>query len=106
MIKKIRNICLVLLMSQGMISMSALKIGDPAPEFQLQDETGTLRSLNDFNGKRIAFYFYPKNNTPGCTKEACGLRDGYAELTKNNIVVVGASYGSTKSNKEFKERYS
>src|SRR3990172_152220 len=57
-----------------------LKVGDSAPSFQLKDETGKMRTLAEFRGKKVVLYFYPKDNTPGCTKEACSLRDGYSIL--------------------------
>jgi len=83
----------------------SLKIGDLAPDFKLKDENGTFRSLNEFQGKKIALYFYPKDDTPGCTKQACSLRDAYDDLQKANIIILGISYDSPESHRTFKEKY-
>ena len=82
-----------------------LKIGDPAPGFSLPDETGKLRQLSEFKGKKIALYFYPKDNTPGCTSQACSFRDGYQQLQDAGIVVLGVSYDSPESHRQFKEKH-
>lgn len=81
--------------------MSMLKPGDKAPEFSGKDQNGTPISLSDFMGKKLILYFYPKDNTPGCTAEACSLRDGYEELTKLGFDVVGVSADSEKSHQGF-----
>ncbi len=81
-----------------------VKVGDAAPVFTLPDETGTPRSLTEFKGKKIVLYFYPKDGTPGCTKEACGLRDSFDQFKQHDIVVIGVSYDSPESHKNFKEQ--
>ena len=81
-----------------------VKIGDKAPNFTLLDESGNPRSLASF-GNTVVVYFYPKDETPGCTSEACSLRDGYAQLQKNNITIVGISYDSPESHAAFKKNH-
>lgn len=88
----------------GCKSSKKINIGEVAPEFTLLDDEGNLRSLAEFKGKKVVLYFYPKDNTPGCTKEACSLRDSFDEFKKHNIVVLGVSYDSVKSHKKFKEK--
>lgn len=83
----------------------SVKIGDFAPGFQLMDDSGKIRSLKEFRGSKVAIYFYPKDDTPGCTKQACSLRDGYQELKNANIVILGISHDSPESHKKFKEKY-
>lgn len=75
----------------------ALNIGDKAPEILGTDENGKEIKLSDFKGKKLALYFYPKDNTSGCTAEACSLRDGYEELQKAGYEIVGVSKDSAKS---------
>ena len=69
------------------IMVKKLKQGDKAPDFKLKNTNGKIRSLRNFKGKTLVLYFYPKDNTPGCTKQACSLRDGYVELKKKRIVI-------------------
>ena len=76
-----------------------------APEFSLKNEEGKAVSLSDFKGKFLALYFYPKDMTPGCTTEACNLRDNYNQLKKQNIEVIGISMDNQKSHKKFKEKH-
>ena len=83
----------------------ALKVGDKAPEFDLKDSFEKTVSLKDFQGKRIILYFYPKDNTPGCTKEACNFKENWDLLQKNNIVVIGISKDNANSHKKFIEKY-
>ncbi len=78
---------------------------NPAPDFELLDETGTPRRLSDYRGKPVVLYFYPKDDTPGCTKEACGFRDDYSEYAKAGVVILGISPDSPKSHAKFKEKY-
>ncbi len=78
---------------------------NPAPDFELLDETGTLRRLSDYRGKPVVLYFYPKDDTPGCTKEACSFRDDYSEYDKAGVVILGVSPDSPKSHAKFKEKY-
>ncbi len=68
-----------------------LEQGEKAPDFSAKDQQGNTVSLSDYKGKRIVLYFYPKDNTPGCTKEACNLRDNYEELISQGFVVLGVS---------------
>lgn len=81
--------------------MSALKIGDKAPDFSANDQQGNPVSLSTLLGKRIVLYFYPKDNTPGCTAEACSMRDGKSELEKMGFTILGVSPDSEKSHQNF-----
>jgi thioredoxin-dependent peroxiredoxin len=78
-----------------------LQAGDKAPEFEGKDQNGNLIKLSDFAGKKIVLYFYPKDNTPGCTAQACNLRDNYDALQKQGYVVIGVSTDSEKSHQNF-----
>jgi thioredoxin-dependent peroxiredoxin len=82
-----------------------LKIGDPAPQFSLPDAEGHLVNLADFLGKTVVIYFYPRDNTPGCTKEACGFRDRYAEFEAKNTVILGISTDDAKSHAKFIKKF-
>jgi thioredoxin-dependent peroxiredoxin len=77
-----------------------------APDFSLQDETNTLRRLSDFRGRSVILYFYPKDDTPGCTAEACNFRDDYSAFMDSDVVILGVSPDSAQSHKKFKEKYS
>lgn len=79
--------------------------GNPAPEFTLQDETGTPRSLSDYRGKQVVLYFYPKDDTPGCTKEACSFRDDYSAYGEVGAVILGVSPDTPWSHAKFKSKY-
>lgn len=79
----------------------SLKVGDKAPIFEGKDQNGNPISLNDFQGKKVVLYFYPKDNTPGCTAQSCNLRDNYQALLDNNYAVVGVSADSEKSHQNF-----
>ena len=81
--------------------MSQLKIGDQAPDFNSIDQDGNPVRLKDFKGHKLILYFYPKDNTPGCTAEACNLRDNYAELLKKGYKIIGVSADDEKSHKNF-----
>lgn len=84
-----------------------LKEGSKAPEFSAKNEDGKTISLNDFKGKKhVILYFYPKDDTPGCTKEACGFRDDIKKIEKENAVILGVSRDSPASHKKFIEKYS
>lgn len=76
-----------------------------APEFTLLDETGTSRKLSDYRGKDVVLYFYPKDDTPGCTTEACAFRDDYSDYEKAGVVILGVSADSPKSHAKFKQKY-
>ena len=79
--------------------------GIPAPEFELPDDTGALRKLSDFRGQNVVLYFYPADDTSGCTKEACNFRDDYSAYEKANIVILGVSPDDVKSHVNFKNKY-
>ncbi|MBR6800339.1 MAG: thioredoxin-dependent thiol peroxidase [Eubacteriaceae bacterium] len=83
-----------------------LNTGDKAPQFTLMDKDGNMVSLSDFEGKKVVLYFYPKDNTSGCTKQACGFRDNFSEFEKYNAVVIGISKDSVKSHHNFAEKHS
>ncbi len=85
--------------------MTKLKEGDKAPDFKGKDQDGNLISLDDFKGHKLVLYFYPKDSTPGCTSQACNLRDNYDLLLKNGYKVLGVSADSEKSHKKFIEKY-
>lgn len=76
-----------------------------APDFELQDQNGKIHKLSDYKGSRVLVYFYPKDDTPGCTKEACSIRDAYADFSKLNLVIIGISADSVESHKKFAEKY-
>lgn len=82
-----------------------LSIGQPAPNFTSKDQNGNPISLSDFKGKKVVLYFYPKDNTPGCTAESCNLRDNYTELQEQGYVVLGVSSDDEKSHRKFIEKY-
>ena len=79
--------------------------GISAPSFSLPDETGNLRRLDDFRGHFLVLYFYPADDTPGCTKEACNFRDDYSAYEKAGVTILGVSPDSSKSHTKFKEKY-
>ncbi|HMI01087.1 MAG TPA: thioredoxin-dependent thiol peroxidase [Pedobacter sp.] len=86
--------------------MSELKEGQKAPDFTSKDQNGNTVSLNQFAGKKVVLYFYPKDDTPGCTAEACDFRDNYHGLTAQGIVVLGVSVDDEKSHKKFVAKHS
>ena len=79
--------------------------GIPAPEFEMLDDTNTLRKLSDYRGRNVVLYFYPKDDTPGCTKEACNFRDDYSAYEKAGVVILGVSPDSVKSHAKFKQKF-
>lgn len=83
-----------------------IKVGDIAPDFELTDQFNDTHKLSDYRGKKVILYFYPKDNTPGCTTEACGFRDNYSTFRQNGIVILGVSADSTESHAKFQEKYS
>ncbi len=85
--------------------MTTLKVGDKAPEFKLAGDDGGTHSLKEFRGKKIVLFFYPKDDTSGCTKEACSFRDNYATIKKKDAVVLGISGDSVESHKKFISKY-
>ncbi|MBS1589524.1 MAG: thioredoxin-dependent thiol peroxidase [Bacteroidetes bacterium] len=84
----------------------ALKKGMKAPTFSVSDQDGNLVSLSDFLGKKVVLYFYPKDNTPTCTEQACNLRDNIAQLKKAGITVLGISVDSVRKHKNFEQKFS
>ena len=86
--------------------MSDLKVGDPAPDFTGQNQKGETVSLSDFKGSKVILYFYPKDDTPGCTKEACNLRDHYQDLVDKGYEVIGVSIDDVTSHDKFANKYS
>ena len=86
--------------------MTMLNIGDKAPNFTLLDKNGNSVSLSDFLGKKVVLYFYPKDNTPGCTRQACAFASAYDEFKSHNVEVIGISKDSVASHVKFAEKYS
>ena len=85
--------------------MAALHVGDVAPDFTLPDQGGTARTLSDYRGSWVLLYFYPRDNTPGCTTEACAIRDTYSAFNKSKIIVLGVSTDSIASHGKFARKY-
>ena len=83
----------------------SLNVGDIAPDFAVNDQSGRQVKLSDFKGKKVVLYFYPKDNTPGCTAEACNLRDNYQALMKAGYVVLGVSKDDEKSHQKFIDKF-
>ena len=83
-----------------------LRPKDKAPDFTAPDQDGKIHSLKDYKGQKVVLYFYPKDDTETCTKEACNLRDNYATLKKKGIVILGVSADNEKSHKKFEKKYS
>ena len=86
-------------------SISPLSVGDLAPDFSSTDSTGTIRSLSEFSGSKLVLYFYPRDNTPGCTSQACNLTENYSELSKHGIKIVGVSPDSEAKHIKFINKY-
>lgn len=82
-----------------------LEVGTIAPDFELPDQNGEMHSLKDYRGKKVILYFYPKDNTPGCTKQACGYSERYPQIQEKGAVVLGVSKDSVASHKRFEEKY-
>lgn len=82
-----------------------LSVGMQAPDFKAEDQDGNIHQLSDYAGQKLAIYFYPKDNTPGCTAQACNIRDNYEELLKAGIKILGVSVQDAKSHKKFQEKY-
>ena len=79
--------------------------GKPAPDFELQSDSGETVKLSDLRGKQVVLYFYPKDDTPGCTKQACGIRDVYGEFEREGAVVLGVSPDDERSHVKFKQKF-
>lgn len=86
--------------------MATLKIGDKAPDFSGFDQDGKFHQLEDYKGKKLVVFFYPKANTPGCTAEACDLRDNFERFKANNYELLGVSADSQKAQLKFKDKFS
>ncbi len=82
-----------------------LNVGDRAPEFSVSDTHGNIVTLSSLKGKRVVLYFYPRDNTPGCTKEACGFRDNYSQFQAKNTLIFGVSTDDAKSHLKFTEKF-
>jgi len=82
-----------------------LKVGDPAPDFDLPSDSGQTVKLSDYRGKRVVIFFYPKDDTPGCTAQSCGFRDHYPRIEEKNAVVLGVSPDGVGSHQRFKTKY-
>jgi peroxiredoxin Q/BCP len=104
--RKLENkfVCL-LLPSKHSPMATTLQEGQKAPDFTGKDQDGNTVSLHDFQGKKIVLYFYPKDDTPGCTAQACNLRDNYTALIKSGYVVIGVSADDVKSHKKFEQKF-
>src|SRR5215475_9280161 len=85
--------------------MAMPEAGEKAPAFSLEDQSGKTVKLSDFKGRKVVLYFYPKDDTPGCTKEACNFRDGFDEIKSQGAVVLGVSADSVDSHKKFKKKF-
>lgn len=95
-----------LIIASGLNAASGtLAVGDSAPPFALPDQDGEIHSLLDHSGQKVLVYFYPKDDTPGCTKEACGLRDAHTDYQAANIVIFGISFDTPESHQQFREKY-
>ncbi len=82
-----------------------LEVGTKAPDFTLLDQNGNTVSLSDYKGKKVVLYFYPRDNTPGCTKQACGFAENYPQFIEKGAVVLGVSKDTVASHKKFEEKY-
>jgi peroxiredoxin Q/BCP len=103
-----RALCLLLPFGAGAAGVAAAELpttGQPAPDFELPDQHGKLRKLTEWRGKWVVLYFYPKDDTPGCTTEACTFRDDWQQLQALDAQVVGISVDSSDSHKTFAEKY-
>jgi peroxiredoxin Q/BCP len=85
--------------------MMKIKTGQKAPDFKLPDQDGTLHTIGEYKGKWVLLYFYPKDDTPGCTKEACAIRDDFLDFDKLKLQVLGVSADSVANHKKFAEKY-
>ena len=86
--------------------MAQINVGDQAPDFETLDDQSNRVKLSELRGKRVVLYFYPKDDTPGCTRQACGFRDNYASVEGNNSVVLGVSPDDAESHQAFKSKFS
>lgn len=103
--KKIKIGSLIGVICMSIFGLNALSVGKNAPDFSLPDQDNNIHSLSEFKGKFVVLYFYPKDFTSGCTKEACSLRDNFSEFEKQDIVVLGINYDSPKTHRDFKAKH-
>ncbi len=87
------------------MTTTPLNIGDMAPDFELKTDAGNTVKLSDLRGKRVILYFYPQDDTPGCTTQACGFRDSYPQIGERNAVVLGVSPDGVESHQRFKTKF-
>jgi peroxiredoxin Q/BCP len=92
-------------LDQGEDKMTELQVGQAAPDFELPSDSGRRVKLSEFRGKRVIVYFYPKDDTPGCTTQACGFRDAYPQIEEKNAVVIGISPDGVQSHQKFKTKH-
>jgi thioredoxin-dependent peroxiredoxin len=85
--------------------MADLKVGDTAPEFDMLGDDGKRYKLSEMRGKKVVLYFYPKDDTPGCTRQSCGLRDNYAAIQQGNAIVLGVSPDDQQSHQAFRSKF-
>jgi len=102
---RLATVTLALLAFAGVAFASPPAVGQPAPAFKLQDQDGKWHSLGDYKGKWVAIYFYPKDDTPGCTTQACSFRDNIFAFNKEGAVIVGISVDDVASHKKFAEKH-
>ncbi len=96
----------VLILASGLLGWpNSLNEGDLAPDFTLPDQDGVNHTLSEYRGQKVLVYFYHKDDAPGCTKEACGLRDDYQDYQAANIVILGISYDTPESHRQFRDKY-
>jgi thioredoxin-dependent peroxiredoxin len=103
--RRLAFVALALVVSAGVALASTPTVGQPAPEFKLQDQDGKWHTLADYKGKWVAIYFYPKDDTPGCTTQACGFRDNIFAYNKEGAVILGVSVDDVASHKSFAEKH-
>ena len=106
MIRYSFTLLILVLLSLNIFAQTKLKVGDKAPDFTAKDQDGKDITLSKYKGKKVILYFYPKDNTPGCTAEACNLRDNNDSLAKAGFVILGVSTDDELSHKDFREKYS
>jgi len=85
--------------------MAMPRVGEPAPDFELEADSGETVRLSDFRGRRVVLYFYPRADTPGCTKEACGFRDDFRSYAEKDVVILGVSPDQVRSQAKFRAKY-
>ncbi len=98
--------CAVLLLGSSAVAGSGVDVGDPAPDFRLQDQNGDWHSMEQYRGRWVVLYFYPKDDTPGCTTEACAFRDNIFAFEDIGAVILGVSLDDVESHEAFAKKYS